>query len=346
MKKSTIAIILVLAMVLSVFTGCSKKDSEETTTTTTASTSTKTITLRLSEVHAEGYPTTLADQEFARLIEERTNGRIKVEVYSGGTLYGQETEAIEALQQGSIAFARVSASPVASYVPALNVIQLPYLYRDGDHMWAVLNGEIGQGFLDEVQASGSGLVGLCYYDGGARNFYTTTPVHCVADLKGLKIRLQNNEMMVEMAKALGANPVTGIGPNDIYSAIQQGTIDGAENNWPTYESKGDYQVAKYFCLDGHTRVPEILLASEDALASLSDEDIAIIKACAKETQEYEIQKWAEREKESEAIVMAGGCVAYTPTAAELQEFQDAMAPLYAKYGAGYEDLIQNIINTK
>ena len=346
MKKSTIAIILVLAMVLSVFTGCSKKDSEETTTTTTASTSTKTITLRLSEVHAEGYPTTLADQEFARLIEERTNGRIKVEVYSGGTLYGQETEAIEALQQGSIAFARVSASPVASYVPALNVIQLPYLYRDGDHMWAVLNGEIGQGFLDEVQASGSGLVGLCYYDGGARNFYTTTPVHCVADLKGLKIRLQNNEMMVEMAKALGANPVTGIGPNDIYSAIQQGTIDGAENNWPTYESKGDYQVAKYFCLDGHTRVPEILLASEDALASLSDEDVAIIKACAKETQEYEIQKWAEREKESEAIVMAGGCVAYTPTAAELQEFQDAMAPLYAKYGAGYEELIQNIINTK
>ncbi len=348
MKKSILAIVLIAALVLCSFTSCSKKDSAQSTTSTasTSSASTKTVVLRLSEVHAEGYPTTLADQEFARLIEEKTNGRIKVEVYSGGTLYGQETEAIEALQQGSIAFARVSASPVASYVPALNVIQLPYLYRDGDHMWAVLNGEIGQGFLDEVQSSGSGLVGLCYYDGGSRNFYTTKPVHCVADLKGLKIRLQNNEMMVEMAKALGANPVTGIGPNDIYSAIQQGTIDGAENNWPTYESKGDYQVAPYFCLDGHTRVPEILLASEDALASLSDEDVAIIKACAKETQEYEIKKWAEREKESEAVVMAGGCVAYTPTAKELQEFQDAMAPLYAKYGKGYEDLIESIINTK
>ena len=335
MKKTIISILVVLALVTPLFA----QGGQETTAT-------KTVTLQLSEVHAEGYPTTLADQEFARLVNERTNGRIKIEVYSGGTLYGQETESIEAMQQGSIAFARVSASPVASYVPALNVIQLPYLYRDGDHMWKVLNGSIGQGFLDEIQTSGSGLVGLCYYDGGSRNFYTTTPVHKASDLKGLKIRLQNNEMMVEMAKLLGANPVTGIGPNDIYSAIQQGTIDGAENNWPTYESKGDYQVAPYFCLDGHTRVPEILLASEDVLNSLSEEDVKIIKECAKETQEYEIQKWAEREKTSEEKVLAGGVVAYTPTAEELAEFQSLMAPLYTNYGAGYEDLIQDIINTK
>ena len=108
--------------------------------------------LTLSEVHAEGYPTTLADYEFARLVEERTEGRIKIDVYSGGTLYGEETGSIEALQIGDLAFARVSASPVASYVPALNVIQLPYLYRDGDHMWAVLNGEIGQSMLDEIRS--------------------------------------------------------------------------------------------------------------------------------------------------------------------------------------------------
>ena len=192
--------------------------------------------LTLSEVHAEGYPTALADYEFARLVEERTEGRIKIDVYTGGTLYGEETGSIEALQIGDLAFARVSASPVASYVPALNVIQLPYLYRDGDHMWQVLNGEIGQSMLDEIQASGSGLVGLCYYDAGARNFYTKTPIYSVADMAGLKIRLQNNAMMVEMVQLLGGNGVTGIGPNDVYSAIQQGTIDGAENNWPTYES--------------------------------------------------------------------------------------------------------------
>ena len=130
------------------------------------------VTLKLSEVHAEGYPTTLADQEFARLVEERTDGRIRIDVYSGGALYGEETGAIEALQLGDLAFSRVSASPVSSYVPAMNAIQMPYLYKNADHMWAVLDGEIGQKMLSEVQASGSGLVGLCWYDAGARSYYT------------------------------------------------------------------------------------------------------------------------------------------------------------------------------
>ena len=167
-------------------------------------------TLKLSEVHAEGYPTTLADQEFARLIEEKTEGRIKVEVYSGGQLYGEETGSIEALQLGDIAFARVSASPVASYVPALNAIQMPYLYKNADHMWAVLDGEIGQDMLAQIEASGSGLVGLCWYDAGARSYYTTKKVASVADMKGLKIRMQNNAMMVDMTNVLGGTGVTGI----------------------------------------------------------------------------------------------------------------------------------------
>lgn len=336
MKKVLVLLLVVALAVIPVFAN----GGSETTG--------KTTVLRLSEVHAEGYPTTLADQEFARLVEEATDGRIKIEVYSGGTLYDQETGSIEALQTGEIAFARVSASPVASYVPALNTIQLPYLYDSADHMWAVLKGEIGQKFLDDIQASGSGLVGLCYYDSGSRNFYTTTPVHKPADLKGLKIRLQNNAMMSDMAKALGANPVTGIGPNDIYSAIQQGTIDGAENNWPTYESKGDYQAAKYFCLDGHTRVPEILLASEVALNKLSAEDVAIIKECAKKTMDFEIAKWAEREKASEDKVLAEGVIAYYPTAEEMKMFQDAMAPVYEKYAGDAESkaLIEQIKNVK
>lgn len=169
-------------------------------------------TLKLSEVHAEGYPTTLADQEFARLIEERTEGRIKVEVYSGGQLYGEETGAIEALQLGDIAFARVSASPVASYVPALNAIpDARICIRTPDHMWAVLDGKIGQDMLAQIESSGSGLVGLCWYDAGARSYYTTKQVSSVADMKGLKIRMQNNAMMVDMTNVLGGTGVTGIG---------------------------------------------------------------------------------------------------------------------------------------
>lgn len=313
------------------------------------------VTLKLSEVHAEGYPTTLADQEFARLVEERTDGRIKIDVYSGGALYGEETGAIEALQLGDLAFSRVSASPVSSYVPAMNAIQMPYLYKNADHMWAVLNGEIGQKMLSEVQASGSGLVGLCWYDAGARSYYTNKPVTCVEDMKGLKIRMQNNRMMVAMTNVLGGVGVTGIGPNEVYSAITQGTIDGAENNWPTYQNMGDYEAAPYYVLDKHTMVPEILLASEAVLAELDEADVEIIKACARETQEYEKQKWAEKEASSEQIVRAAGCTITELTPEAFAEFQEAMTrpvtgvegiddgkSLYEMYGGAYQDVIDAI----
>ena len=308
-------------------------------------------TLKLSEVHAEGYPTTLADQEFARLVEERTEGRIKIEVYSGGTLYGEETGAIEALQLGDIAFSRVSASPVSSYVPAMNAIQMPYLYKNADHMWAVLDGEIGQNMLAQIEASGSGLVGLCWYDAGARSYYTTKPVTCVADMKGLKIRMQNNAMMVDMTNVLGGTGVTGIGPNEVYSAIKQGTIDGAENNWPTYQNMGDYEAAPYYVLDEHTRVPEVLLASAAVLSELDPADVEIIKAAAKDTQAYEKQKWAEKEAAAEEIVRAAGCTITELSAEAYAEFQQAMTSpsaalggqsLYEKYGSAYQDVIDAI----
>lgn len=331
--KKHLAILLALALLLA------------------AGTASAATTLKLSEVHAEGYPTTLADREFARLVEERTEGRIKIEVYSGGTLYGEETGAIEALQLGDIAFSRVSASPVSSYVPAMNAIQMPYLYKNADHMWAVLDGEIGQNMLAQIEASGSGLVGLCWYDAGARSYYTTRPVASVADMKGLKIRMQNNAMMVDMTNVLGGTGVTGIGPNEVYSAIKQGTIDGAENNWPTYQNMGDYEAAPYYVLDEHTRVPEVLLASAAVLSELDPADVEIIRAAAKDTQEYEKQKWAEKEKAAEEIVRAAGCTITELSAEAYAEFQQAMtAPsdalggqsLYEKYGSAYKDVIDAI----
>ena len=330
--KKLLTLALALVMVLSVATASA-------------------VTLKLSEVHVDGYPTTEADKEFARLVEEKTEGRIKIDVYANASLYGEETGAIEAMQMGDIAFARVSASPVSSYVPAMNAIQMPYIYKSADHMWAVLDGEIGQNMLAEVEKSGSGLVGLCWYDAGARSYYTNKPVTCVADMKGLKIRMQNNSMMVDMVNVLGGVGVTGIGPNDIYSAITQGTIDGAENNWPTYYTKGDYEAATYFCLDGHTRVPEVLLASAEVMSELDEEDVAIIKACAKETQEYEKKLWAEMEAEAEAAVRANGNTIIEPTAEQIALFQEAMTTpsdvlkgqsLYEKYGAGLEEYIEAI----
>ncbi len=299
-------------------------------------------TYQLSEVHAEGYPTSLADYEFARLVEEKTEGRIKIEVFTGGTLYGQETGAIEALQAGDLGFTRVSASPVGSYVPMINAIQMPYLYKSGEHMWAVLNSDLGQDILAQIETSESGLIGLCYYDAGSRCFYSTKEIHSVADMKGLKFRMQNNPMMVRMVELLGGVGVTGIGPNEVYSAIQTGTVDGAENNWPTYQNMGDFEVAKFYILDQHTRVPEILLMSKAVYDKLSPEDQQIIRECAKATQEYEIEQWALKEKSSEEIVREAGTQVVELTPEAFAEFQAAMAPLYDEFGADYKDIIAQI----
>jgi tripartite ATP-independent transporter DctP family solute receptor len=302
------------------------------------------VKLKLSEVHIEGYPTTLADKEFARLVKEKTEGRVEISVYSGGTLYGSEPEAIEALVIGELAFARVSASPVANFVPDINAIQMPYLYKSADHMWAVLNGQIGQDMLKKIQSSGSGLIGLCWYDAGSRCFYLKKSISGIADMKGIKIRVQDSKMMVRMIELLGATPVTGIGPNDVYSNLMSGVLDGAENNWPTYDTKGDYKAAKFYILDHHTRVPEILLVSEKALANrkVTAADIEILKQCAKSTQEYEIAQWKEMEKKSEANVKAGGASAVPLAAAQLKAFQDAMAPLYKEFGSAYTSIINAI----
>ncbi len=299
--------------------------------------------LQLAEVHAPGYPTALADEEFARLVEERTEGRVKVEVFLNGTLYGSEKDSLEALQLGDLAFSRVSASPVSNFVPAINAIQMPYLYKSGAHMWAVLNGEIGQTFLKGIEEhETANLIGLCYYDAGSRSFYLTKEVRTVADMAGLKIRVQDNQMMKRMVELLGATPVTGIGPNDVQQAIATSVVDGAENNWPTYQNMGDYEVAKFYILDQHTRVPEILMASKIALSVLSPEDMAIIRECAVAVQQFEIDEWAKKEASSEQIVRDAGTTVIELTPEARAEFEEKMLPLYQEFGAEWMDLINQI----
>lgn len=343
MKKIACAITCVAALAV-VLSSCGAKKEVATTNKVEAAAPAQqeTVTLRLAEVHKEGYPTTLADREFARLVEERTEGRVKVDVFAEGSLYKDEISAIEAMQAGDLAFSRVSASPVAQYVPQINAIQLPYLYTGEEHLWNVLNGPIGQDMLQNIETSGSGLVGLCYYASGSRSFYLTKEAHTVADLAGLKIRVQNNPLFVRMCELLGAQGVTGIATGDVASAIESGAVDGAENNWPTYESMGDYKAAKYYVLDKHTMVPEILLGSAIVLNKLDEKDAAAIKALAKETQEFEIQRWNEKEKESEQIIREAGNTIIDITPEAYKEFQDTMAPLYDEFGADYKDIIEGI----
>lgn len=302
----------------------------------------ETITMRLAEVHAEGYPTTIADREFAKMVEERTDGRIKIEVYSGGQL-GDEKAVTEQVQFGAIDIARVSLSPVVEFEESLGVLMLPYLYRDKDHMFQVIEGPIGDKLLKNLEES-SGLVGLTWYDAGARNFYNTKKeIKTPDDMKGLKIRVQETKLMMDLVSALGASPVA-MGFGDVYSALQSGVIDGAENNWSSFDSTNHYEVAKYFTVDEHTRIPEIVITSTMVMDKLSADDQAIIRQAAKESAEIEKAEWEKQEEESrKKIEEAGVNVTYLESNAE---FQEAVRPLYDEFGKGYSDIIEEIINTK
>jgi tripartite ATP-independent transporter DctP family solute receptor len=294
---------------------------------------------KLYEIHETTYPTTQGDIEFARLVNVGTQGRVHITVYDNGQLGSDEKAIVEQTQMGAMDFARISLAPLAQFVPALNVLTLPYIYRDGTHMWKVLQGPIGMNLLSSIDKAN--LVGLCYYDAGARNFYNSVKeIKSLADLKGMKFRVQQAKLPMDMVTALGASP-TPMATGDVYSAIQTHVIDGAENNWPSYISFSHYEVAKYFTVDGHTRVPEVLVASKLSLSKLAKADQDVVMKSAAASVEYQKALWAKSEKDNEAKAKAAGCVITYLDAATLADFQNAMAPVYAQY-KDYADLIAQI----
>jgi tripartite ATP-independent transporter DctP family solute receptor len=297
---------------------------------------------RLAEVHPQDYPIAVTDKEFAKIVEVRSKGTIKIDCFFGGAL-GQEKAVIADVQAGKIDFARVSLSPVAEQVKELNALLFPYLYSNHDQMWKVLNGPIGEELLKKLESSK--MIGLAYYEAGSRNFYTKKPIKKPSDLIGMKIRVQENKLMIGLVTALGATPVP-MGVGDIYAALQSGKIDGAENNIPSYISFSHYEVATNYILDGHTMVPEILIASSTALAKLSGEEIDLIRKAAKDVIPFQKQKWVDREKTDLAKAIDAGCEITKPDAATLAEFQKAVAPVYDEFGKDFKDLIAKIKTTK
>jgi tripartite ATP-independent transporter DctP family solute receptor len=225
-------------------------------------------------------------------------------------------------------------------MPEMNVLQAPYLYSDSQHMWRVLEGEIGDEFL--LKTTDHDLVGLSWYDAGARNFYSTRPITCLEDLQGMNIRVQESDMMADMVSALGATP-SKIVYGEVYSAIEQGIVDGAENNWPSYEAMRHCDVAKYYTIDEHTRVPELQLCSKAIWDSLDEADQVIISECAKESALYERELWAEREKNSREIAVKSGTTVIELSAEEKMRFRDAMSSVYEKYCGDQLDVIRKII---
>ena len=281
--------------------------------------------LRSSDTHPDGYPTVEAVKYFGDLVKERTGGRYSVEVYHSAQL-GQEADTIEQVRSGVIDLNRVSMAPWNSLVPLTKIPSLPYLFTSPDHARKVMAGEIG----DEI-AKGfdeHGVVVIAFYDGGARSFYNSKKaVNTVDDLKGMKYRVIQSDVFVDMVAALGAT-ATPMPYGEVYSSIETGVIDGAENNFPSYESAKHFEVAKFYSLDEHTIVPEVFVMAKTAWDRLSDEDKAIFKQAGKESMEKQWQLWDERVAASRKIVEDAGSQINTP---EKQPFIDAMAPVYGKY---------------
>ncbi len=301
--------------------------------------------LKASDVHAAGYPTVVAVESLGKKLEQATNGRVSVQMYPSMQL-GGEKEAIEQAQIGAIAFARVSVGALGPVVDDLNVFNMPYVFRNTAHMQQVIDGPIGQELLDKVTNSGKGLIGLCWMDAGARNFYDTKkPIKTVADLKGLKIRVIGNPIFVDMANAMGGNGVA-MGYDQVFSALQTGVVDGAENNPPSYVFDNHYQVAKFYTLDEHLIVPEMLVFSKKAWDAMSKEDQAQLLKFAKEAQQEERKLWVAYENQAMDKAKAAGIQIIQVSDADKKAFQDAVKPVWDKYGPKYAATVKRIQETK
>ena len=301
--------------------------------------------LKASDVHAAGYPTVVAVESLGKKLEQATNGRVSVQMYPAMQL-GGEKEAIEQAQIGAIAFARVSVGALGPVVDDLNVFNMPYVFRNTAHMQQVIDGPIGQELLDKVTNSGKGLIGLCWMDAGARNFYDTKkPIKTVADLKGLKIRVIGNPIFVDMANAMGGNGVA-MGYDQVFSALQTGVVDGAENNPPSYVFDNHFQVAKFYTIDEHLIVPEMLVFSKKAWDAMSKEDQASLLKFAKEAQQEERKLWEAYEKQAMDKAKAAGIQIIQVSDTDKKAFQDAVKPVWDKYGPKYAATVKRIQETK
>lgn len=299
------------------------------------------LILRLAELHPTDHPTTRGDLEFARLVAESSRGRIRVEVYNGGVL-GDELSVMEQLQFGGIDLARVSIASVEPFSPQLAALFMPYLYRDEGHMWRVLTGPVGQQLLSDL--ADGGLVGIGWFEAGARSFYTAgQPVRRASDLQGLRIRVQESSPMISLVQALGARAQPMAFPT-VYSGLRTGTIDGAENNLPTYYASGHYQAAPYYTLDEHARLPELIIGSPVSFARVAPGDRALILEAAAKAALFQRRAWKTYEGEIRSKLKAAGVTFLEPV--DLPSWQVQARRIWARQSPEVRELLNRIQGTE
>lgn len=257
-------------------------------------------------------------------VKEKSGGRMIVQIFPNEQL-GTEKESIEALQLGYLALTKTSTAPMESFVPRLQIFGIPYLFRDSEHFWKVVQGPIGKELLEA--GAEKGLKGLCYYDAGARSFYAKKPIHSPEDLKGMKIRVMKSVMSMQMIETMGGSP-TPISWGELYTSLDQGVVDAAENNPPSFETSRHFEICKYYILDEHVRVPDMLVISTRVWNDLSDEEQRILQEAVDESVEYNRTLWARAEKKSLEKVQEAGVTIIRP---DKKPFQEAVRPMWEKY---------------
>jgi tripartite ATP-independent transporter DctP family solute receptor len=300
------------------------------------------MVFKASDVHPLGYPTVEAVVRMGKKLEGATNGRLSVQMFSAMQL-GGEKEMLEQTQVGALQICRVSVGPVGTIVDELNVFNLPFVFRDEAHMRKVIDGPIGEELIEKItNAPNSRLVGLGWMDAGTRSVYAKKPFKAPADLKGQKIRMMGNPIFVETMNAMGGNGIS-MGFNELYSALQTGVVDGAENNPPTLLTHNHYQVSKYYSLTGHLIIPEIFVFSRRTWDTLSREDQALVKKVSREAQSEQRELWDKMVTQSVQKLKASG-VQFVEV--DKKAFYEATRPVRDKYGSKWTALVKRIEETR
>jgi tripartite ATP-independent transporter DctP family solute receptor len=288
-------------------------------------------------IHAPGYPNTVALEDFAKNVTEGTNGELTLKVYNNAVL-GDQPDAIEQTRNGALDFANFNMGPMGPVVPMTNVLSLPFLFSGIEQMHHAMDGEVGKKFADALAEQG--LIALSWFDSGARSMFNDKhPIKTPADIKGLKVRVMNNQLYVDMMDAMGGN-ATPMAMGEIYQSLKTGVLDGAENNYPTYDEYNLYQVAKYYSTTQHLILPECLCIAKSSWEALSPETQEIVRKAAVEAAEEQRKLWAEAVDKSRQAALEGG--AQINEIEDLTPFQDAMKPVYDKFYKEYPDMKKTV----
>ena len=313
--------VLLATVGFSVFLRWQKKAQQNAILAGGANAAKQQMVLKLGHALDTGHPVHAAMEHMATRLSELSGGTVSIDIYPSGVL-GSEVQCLEQVQNGSLDMTKVSAAVMENFVPEMSVFGLPYLFRGSDHYWQVLSGPIGTALLQK--GAPKLLRGLCYYDSGSRNFYTRSkPIRTPEDLEGLKIRVVNSATAIAMVKAMGAAP-TPIAWGELYSALAQGTVDGAENNPPSFTSNKHYEVCKHFTLDGHTRIPDILLIGTKTWDRLTPRIREWIQQAADDSSGFQRELWTRETARSMEVAKAEGVTVYE---VDLAPFAARVAPM-------------------